>query len=180
MPSLIEFDDRCLCILRQSLLAARPEEGCAILLGKHFEYGNHSDSSSPLLNGASSCPCIRVKFIWPVCNVWIPGIHGLNEVDGKDGSSLQSMPRSRRTRFAIDPLEQLHAQRWARQKSWQILGSAHSHPDGESSLSEVDCRWALPPTLMVVVAGSGRIAAWWIESGHDGDRPRLTCLGEWS
>ena len=65
MPWRLRFDRDCLIVLRRSLLAVAPEEGCALLLG---------DSGwDP-----------RVRVVWPCCNVWRPGQWGLD--DQTDGS----------------------------------------------------------------------------------------------
>ena len=51
----------------------------------------------------------QVERIWPCLNGWQP----MGE-------------RSRR--FAIDPREQLLAQKWGRARALTVLGAAHSHP----------------------------------------------------
>jgi len=53
-PERLQFDGHCLIVLERTLLAAEPEEGCALLLGEH--------------NGAT----LRVRWIWPCHNVWEP------------------------------------------------------------------------------------------------------------
>ena len=70
---------------------------------------------------------------------------------------------SKHNRFAIDPLEQLNAQRWARQRNWQVLGSAHSHPEGNGFPSLIDRQYAVNPGLMVIVEKDGSINAWWMK-----------------
>ncbi|HJN37069.1 MAG: M67 family metallopeptidase [Prochlorococcus sp.] len=176
MPSLLEFDPRCLIVLRQSLLAVSPEEGCALLLG---------DAPPELFNGSQRRPLqqtmspLRVRSIWPCCNVWLPGMPGLRETSRSEDVRPGVLPGSRKTRFALDPREQLHAQRWARQWQWQVLGSAHSHPSSEPLLSPLDRRWVVPPSLMVIVSGSGRIGAWWVEEDLCAEAPSFTHLGVW-
>ena len=176
MPSLLEFDPRCLIVLRQSLLAVMPEEGCALLLGEVQPALLHSSQIGPSQPPISA---MRVRFIWPCCNVWRPGMPGLLEPSISDGQSSRLLPGSRKTRFAVDPREQLHAQRWARKSHWQLLGSAHSHPSGEMRLSQFDRLWVVPPSLMVIVSGSGRIGAWWIEQDLSAEEPLIKSLGEW-
>ncbi len=51
----------------------------------------------------------RILHVWPCLNVWEPAAE-------------------RRRRFALDPREQLQAQKWARARGLEVLGSAHSHP----------------------------------------------------
>ncbi|CAK6691016.1 hypothetical protein BBFGKLBO_00936 [Synechococcus sp. CBW1107] len=91
----------------------------------------------------------RLRLIWPCLNVW---------------------PESeqRVERFAIDPREQLLAQKWGRRRGWQVLGSAHSHPSSAAVPSVTDRAWAFPPALMLILGSSGEVRAWWIsESAAD-------------
>ena len=53
-PERLQIDGHCLIVLERTLLAAEPEEGCALLLGEH--------------KGSSLC----VQWIWPCRNVWEP------------------------------------------------------------------------------------------------------------
>ena len=53
-PERLQFDGHCLIVLERTLLAAAPEEGCALLLGKREE------------------ATLRVQWIWPCRNVWQP------------------------------------------------------------------------------------------------------------
>jgi proteasome lid subunit RPN8/RPN11 len=92
-----------------------------------------------LLLGLIDGPRWRIRRIWPCRNSWEP----LSE---------------RAQRFAIDPREQLLAQRWSRQHGWQVLGSAHSHPTSEPVPSAIDRQLAFVPTLMLILgpaAGAG-------------------------
>jgi hypothetical protein len=69
----------------------------------------------------------------------------------------------------------LLAQRWARQRGVQVLGSAHSHPASPAEPSATDLALAVAPTLMVIRSGlpgagaasepAGPLAglgAWWL------------------
>ncbi|MFM8525000.1 MAG: M67 family metallopeptidase [Cyanobacteriota bacterium] len=91
-----------------------------------------------------------VTMIWPCLNVWQPVAE-----------------RSRR--FALDPREQLLAQKWARQRGWQVHGSAHSHPVGALVPSDTDRALAFAPTVMVIAAAGpatggaeAPVRAWWL------------------
>ena len=145
MPWRLRFDWDCLIVLRRSLDAVAPNEGCALLLG---------DCGSEL----------RLRVVWPCCNVWRPGLPGLDEPPGcGDG------PRpSRQTRFALDPREQIAAQRWGRQRGLHLVGSAHSHPGGEPHPSSNDRRWAAADGVMVIDAGVRGLAGWWMERSTAG------------
>ncbi len=97
---------------------------------------------------------------WPCCNVW-------------------PQPEQRCTRFAIDPREQLLAQKWARPRGLELLGSAHSHPSSAAVPSATDCRLTAPPALMLIQGvapgkadgASASLEAWWIaEPPHQPQR----------
>ena len=145
MPWRLCFDRDCLIVLRKSLHAVTPEEGCALLLG-------------------DSGPEARVRVVWPCCNVWCPGLQGLEEHPGRGGGVLPS----RQTRFALDPREQIAAQRWGRQRGLHVVGSAHSHLGGAPRPSENDRRWAAADGVVVIDAGSGGLAGWWMERSTPG------------
>jgi proteasome lid subunit RPN8/RPN11 len=128
-------------VLVGDLLAAAPEEGCALLLGKRLAAGP----------GAG---LLELALVWPCLNRWQPGAE-------------------RRQRFLIDPREQLQAQRWARQRGVQVLGSAHSHPTSPAEPSATDLAMAVAPTLMVIRSGL-------VGSGVVGQSPDpLAGLGAW-
>ncbi len=153
MPWRLRFDRDCLIVLQKSLHAVTPDEGCALLLG-------------------DSVPEPRVRVVWPCCNVWRPGFQGLDEQPVFGGG----VTPSRQTRFALDPLEQIAAQRWGRRRGLDVLGSAHSHPGGDPSPSSIDRCWVAADGVMVIDAGPGGLAGWWMErstSGLISDSPRL-------
>ncbi len=95
----------------------------------------------------------RVAAVWPCLNVWRP-------------------EHERLRRFALDPREQLQAQRWARQRGWQVHGAAHSHPEGPLVPSATDRTLTVAPALMVISspalapaldAGALPLRAWWLD-----------------
>jgi proteasome lid subunit RPN8/RPN11 len=87
-------------------------------------------------------PRWQVSQVWPCRNVWTPA-------------------EDRHRRFAVDPREQLLAQKWARQRGWDGLGSLHSHPKGEPVPSATDRALAVPPALLVI-QGVAEMACWWL------------------
>lgn len=105
-----------------------------------------------------------VAAIWPCLNVWQPA-------------------SERQRRFALDPREQLLAQAWARQRGWQVHGSAHSHPQGALVPSATDRALAFTPTVMVIGAahpGPGDrdapVQAWWLDQETQMDPRPLALL----
>ncbi|HGY5532659.1 MAG: M67 family metallopeptidase [Prochlorococcus sp.] len=166
MPGLLQFDPNCLMVLRRSLLTVAPLEGCALLLGDQQD-------SHTYQGGNIWC----VRLIWPCCNTWVAGMSSFPEVSG-DPDLFDSSLLSRKHRFALDPREQLQAQRFARERSWRVLGSAHSHPGGEAVPSPADHRWAVFPALMVIVAGSGNVRAWWLTGVQSDQQHEVACLGQ--
>ena len=133
-PSLLLLDFRSLKVLHRCLGVVHPEEGCALLIGQR---------------GVTDAPW-RLTTIWPCCNVW------------QDEGSRAQNSSARRHRFAIDPLEQMAAQRWARTRSFQMLGVAHSHPDTAAEPSLRDRRWGERERLMLIRSGGGELRGWWM------------------
>ncbi len=120
------------------------------------------------LPDASGGHLLQVSEVWPCQNKWEP-------------------KRERCQRFLLDPREQLLAQRWARQRGVQVLGSAHSHPASPAVPSATDLALAVAPTLMVIRSGlpgagaagepAGPLAglgAWWLPG--DGAAPQALAI----
>ncbi len=147
-PHLIQFKNNSLSVLKSRLLATFPEEGCALLIGERKDYQYQKNS------------IWIVRLIWPTLNVWEPEML-LEPVNQTPKSGL-----SRNNRFALDPLEQIKAQKWARSKSWNILGNAHSHPKGTCIPSATDGMNAMKPGLMVIVDRSKSVRAWWMDKNQ--------------
>lgn len=95
-----------------------------------------------LLLGVRSGGCWTLRHIWPCCNVWQPAAE-------------------RGSRFALDPREQLLAQRWARARQLEVLGAAHSHPASAAIPSPTDRRLTPLPSLMLILGRDG-LGCWWL------------------
>lgn len=85
----------------------------------------------------------RLRRLWPCLNVW-----------------PQAAQRPRR--FAIDPREQLLAQRWCRERGLEVLGHAHSHPHSPPVPSATDRRLCVTPVLMLIQGPEGEQRIWWL------------------
>ena len=130
-PAHLLVDRQALTVLQRVMAAARPAEGCALLLGS---------------TGLSW----RLQLVWPCLNCWPePGERGM--------------------RFALDPREQLLAQRWARQRGLQVLGCAHSHPRSAAVPSATDLALTLAPTLLLIEGQDLQWRGWW--HGADAAEP---------
>lgn len=138
-PAQLSSDLGLLTVLRQILVSAAPQEGCALLLGERFEAG------------------WRLRWIWPCCNTW-------------------PLPEERCRRFAIDPREQLLAQKWGRKRGLEVLGAAHSHPSSPSVPSSTDRNLTLTPALMLILGrdreqdhhqAQQELVAWWLAEPPD-------------
>ncbi|WP_219904311.1 MULTISPECIES: M67 family metallopeptidase [Cyanophyceae] len=143
-PEELCLGRQALTVLEAVLLAAAPEEGCALLLGRRDPW--------------------RIDHVWPCLNAWEP-------------------PPERRRRFALDPREQLQAQKWARARGLTVLGSAHSHPRSAPLPSALDRSLAFAPTLMLILGQADgpaaapadgdtqwSLACWWLPE-HGPPRP---------
>ena len=109
---------------------------------------------------------MQIEMIWPCCNVWEPYKFSLFESSKKVNSTVKEK-LSKKNRFVIDPREQLLAQRWARKHHLEVLGSAHSHPRGDSVPSSTDCLWTFTPGLMVIIGKFGTARAWWMSKSQN-------------
>jgi proteasome lid subunit RPN8/RPN11 len=89
-----------------------------------------------LLLGRPLSGAWTVDLIWPCLNTWSPR-------------------QERHRRFAIDPREQLLAQKWARLQGLRVLGAAHSHPHAAAVPSSTDLTLTLGPTVMVILGWCG-------------------------
>ncbi|ABX09619.1 M67 family metallopeptidase [Prochlorococcus marinus] len=149
LPTVIKFHGHSKEVLIKSLLIKFPQEGCALLLGKKKKETNLSKNFF-----------YEISLIWPCCNIWEPEMKSFSEECLKE--DLTQKPPSKTNRFAIDPKEQISAQKWARKKNLSLLGSAHSHSYSCANPSRLDLSWNFSPGLMIIVDGSGVIRAWWI------------------
>jgi proteasome lid subunit RPN8/RPN11 len=135
MPGEIRIGRQVLTVLCRVLAVAMPEEGCALLLG---ERGPGGDGG-----GDPQGDPWRLRRIWPCRNVWVPALE-------------------RTRRFAIDPREQLLAQKWGRDQGLLVIGTAHSHPATAPVPSATDLALGFGPTLMVILGvpatGARRLA----------------------
>ncbi len=116
-----------------------------------------------LLLGRRAGVALELLESWPCLNRWRPA-------------------EERRRRFRLDPREQLLAQPWARARGLQVIGAAHSHPEGAAEPSATDLALCWGPSLMLIRSGLGRsgagpastdtlgLRAWWI-AGEEGGAP---------
>lgn len=131
-PARLLVHPQQLTVLRRAMAAAAPLEACSLLLGRRAA-----------ATGPRASEDLWLEAVWPCLNVWEPAAE-------------------RGRRFAIDPREQLLAQKWVRPRGWLVLGTAHSHPTGQPVPSRTDRRLAFPPTLMLIAAADGALGAWWL------------------
>ena len=147
-PSVLIMDLRRRTQLQQSLNAVYPEEGCALIIGHHLNVKQW-----------------LVDWIWPCCNVWQTNDSEMfSDLDHSDEFGVAA---GRRTRFAVDPREQLAAQIWARHQRLWIFGVAPSHPNGEATPSQQDLDWGLVDSLFLIQSRDGHQRAWWLDQNRD-------------
>jgi [CysO sulfur-carrier protein]-S-L-cysteine hydrolase len=95
-----------------------------------------------------------LRRLWPCLNVW-------------------PLPAERPRRFAIDPREQLLAQRWGRERGLEVLAHAHSHPQSAPEPSATDRRLCVTPALLLIQGPGGEQRLWWLA---DAGGPALPVL----
>ena len=137
-PAEIRLGRRLLTHLERFCSAAAPEEACALLLGER-------SGPDPL----------RLRRLWPCCNVWQPAAE-------------------RQRHFLVDPRESLQAQRWGRRHGLLLLGAAHSHPRSDPRPSLHDRRLTPGPALQLILGRPGggpwQLGCWWLDE-HGQARP---------
>ncbi|AAQ00767.1 MULTISPECIES: M67 family metallopeptidase [Prochlorococcus] len=154
-PSHVELHKDSERILSSSLLTVKPEEGCALLLGKSIKAEN--------LEGRN---IFQIELVWPCCNIWSNSINADSERCYELNKTTLFKEGSRENRFLIDPIEQLLAQKWGRSKNLTVLGAAHSHPMGSTFPSQMDLSMNFSPNLMIIVNGNQKMRAWWLKSSY--------------
>ena len=155
-PKLIQFHHDCFNVLCSDLNAVSPYEGCALLIGD-----KHSQNS--LFNSL----IFRIILIWPCSNLWGNELAGLN-YPFNDFFEDFSKDSAKRNHFLLDPREQLAAQKWSRNRNLEVLGIAHSHPEGESKPSKLDLEMSHFSQLMIIMNRRSDIQAWWISNSQPG------------
>ena len=155
IPSLVEFYGDTSSVLRSDLLASKPNEGCSLLIGDHKP---SSDKNALVI--------FRIAFIWPCCNIWETQSDEFTQ-NLKESSQCFFTNASKRNRFLVDPREQIHAQKWARDKNMYVLGSAHLHFNGPLIPSRIDQKMAFSEGLMIIMNSSLELRVWWLKPNED-------------
>lgn len=86
----------------------------------------------------------------------------------------QAFRRSARTAFSLEPRAWLTVLRQADQAGERVLAIAHSHPEGPSSFSAEDRRWAAPDGQPLLPGVAHLVVAF------GGGRPRSACWAVWA
>tara|TARA_B100000700_G_C14701849_1_gene694884 strand:- start:42 stop:548 length:507 start_codon:yes stop_codon:yes gene_type:complete len=162
--SILELDKDCQRILRHSLIAVSPQEGCAILLG--IKKDNADDQKTSLG---------RITVIWPCCNIWEDDIFNINSLLNRQEKDSKTT-FSRENRFAIDPREQLLAQKWARKQNLSVIGTAHSHTASSPFPSKEDLAWSFNDELICICDRTGNLCAWLIKKGSSPRKVKINYI----
>lgn len=121
-----------------------PEECCGIMLGHLGDDGK------------------TVVEVWGTENAW--SAETADEFPAGEGEA------SKRRRYAIAPVDMLKAQREARDRSLNIIGIYHSHPDHPAIPSEMDraIAWQVYSYIIVSVPQSkaGDLRSWCLDDSH--------------
>tara|TARA_Y100001968_G_scaffold94493_1_gene84873 strand:- start:451 stop:963 length:513 start_codon:yes stop_codon:yes gene_type:complete len=153
IPKYIEFHNETNYVLSRFLKAAKPKEGCAILIGQK----KTSKTDFRTLYW-------EVNYIWNCQNIWGDPESKLINQDMGVFSNQKHLRLSKNNRFEIDAKDQIASQRWARENNLEVLCYAHSHPSGENKPSEIDLLLHQSPGLMIISNKDGVLRAWWINN----------------
>tara|TARA_Y100001968_G_C18886512_1_gene494162 strand:+ start:40 stop:552 length:513 start_codon:yes stop_codon:yes gene_type:complete len=151
IPKYIEFHDQTYYVLSRFLKAAKPEEGCAILIGqKRNSKTNYKKNFWDIYH------------IWNCRNIWGEPESKLINQNIIAFSNQKNIRLSKNNRYEIDAKDQIASQKWARENGLEVLCFAHSHPSGENKPSKIDLLLHRSPGLMVISNKDGSLKAWWI------------------
>ena len=153
IPKYIEFRSKTNYVLSRFLKAAKPEEGCAILIGR--KKTSATDNTNTFW---------EVNHIWNCRNIWGEKESKLIYQNVRDFSNQTKMQLSKQNRFEIDAKDLIACQKWTRKNDLEVLCCAHSHPAGENKPSEMDLFLHQSPGLMVISNKDGALKAWWIKN----------------
>ena len=153
IPKYIEFHNETHCVLSRFLMAAKPEEGCCMLIGK-----TNSSAKDHKRN------IWEVTHIWNCRNIWGEQESKLINENIRPFSKQKNMQLSKTNRFEINAKDQIASQKWVRKNNLEILCCAHSHPKGKNRPSKMDLLLHQSPGLMVISNKDGALKAWWIKN----------------
>jgi proteasome lid subunit RPN8/RPN11 len=112
---------------------------------------------------------VVLEAIYPAINTWgesIESIHPLAETEPTATASLATKHK----RYWIEPATLLQAQKYARDRGWDIIGIYHSHPDHPALPSECDRQWAWSDYSYMIVsvtqAKADPIQSWVLDGQH--------------
>ncbi|MCL1471111.1 M67 family metallopeptidase [Argonema antarcticum] len=121
-----------------------PEECCGIVVGHSGDDGK------------------TVVEIWATENAW--------SAEAADDFPEGEGEASKKRRYAIAPGDMLKAQRQARDRSLNIIGIYHSHPDNPAIPSEMDRAIAWPVYSYIIVSvpqsKAGELQSWCLDDSH--------------
>ena len=153
IPKYIEFHNDTYYVLTRFLKAAKPAEGCAILIGQKTT--SKTDNRNFFW---------KVNHIWNCRNVWGEPESKLIVQNTNVFSNQKNIQLSKKNCFEIDAKDQITSQKWARNNGLEVLCCAHSHPAAENKPSEMDLLLHQSPGLMVIANKHGNLKAWWIKN----------------
>jgi proteasome lid subunit RPN8/RPN11 len=120
-----------------------PEECCGLILGHLTDAGK------------------TVIEVIPTENAWN------NQADNFPGANKIN---NTRRRYAIAPEIMLQVQKQARDRSLNIIGIYHSHPDNSATPSECDRLYAWPEYSYIIVSvqngKAGQLQSWSLDDSH--------------
>ncbi len=153
IPKYIEFHNETNYILARFFKAAKPTEGCAILIGE--KKTSATDSQKKFW---------EVTHIWNCHNIWGEPESKLSTSSKSCFTNQKNIQLSKDNCFEIDAKDQIASQKWARENDLEVLCCAHSHPSGDNKPSEMDLIFHESPGLMVISNKDGDLKAWWIKN----------------
>lgn len=154
---MLQLSTKHLQAIRTYAESTYPEECCGLLIGK--------------LEQSDGLSCKILVEVRPVTNVWSAEVESAvrSPFPSKDNQAGdQSFDKSRR--YWIDPRDMLEGQRYARDRSLEIIGIYHSHPDHPAVPSQTDQEYAWSQYSYIIVSvhqGSAQdLHSWSLDDQH--------------
>ncbi len=98
------------------------------------------------------------------CGILIGEVRGLQKVVFEILKVENSREDERKRRYVIRPQDYINAEKYAREKGFDIIGFYHSHPDHPASPSDYDKEHAFPFLSYIIVSvekgRAGEVKSW--------------------
>ncbi|MBD2489095.1 Mov34/MPN/PAD-1 family protein [Aulosira sp. FACHB-615] len=146
------------------------------LLPQHIQMiRSHAESTYP-----NECCGIILGYLENQIKTVVEIIPTKNAWSAESANFAPNTERSETSRYAIAPQDMLQIQKSARDKSLNIIGIYHSHPDNPAIPSECDRQYAWPAYSYIIVSvqngQAGELLSWSLDDQHQFQRETIDTI----